>query len=222
MLYKTEMHCHSAEVSGCAKDPAEHIVELYLENGYTTLVLTNHFSPGTLKRAGENATWEEQMDFFVGGYEKMKKIAGNRLHVLLGAEFRLWDYPNDYLVYGLTPEFLYAHPELPSLHLGQMSKFCREHGLFLVQAHPFRDGLTVVNAEHVDGIEVYNGTKDTDNRNMFAEMWAAVYGKRMTAGSDHHKPKDPPDAGILTKEPITTMEQLVAVLRSGDYELYRV
>ena len=37
MEYKTELHCHSKDASGCASESAEGIVEKYLKYGYSEL-----------------------------------------------------------------------------------------------------------------------------------------------------------------------------------------
>ena len=40
--YKTELHCHSCEISECADVDLNEIIEKYTQYGYTSLVLTNH------------------------------------------------------------------------------------------------------------------------------------------------------------------------------------
>ena len=67
MKFKTELHCHSAPVSACAKAYPEEIVQVYLEHGYHTIVLTNHFSRFTFKnkRMGDlsELPWQEKVDY---------------------------------------------------------------------------------------------------------------------------------------------------------------
>ena len=40
--YKTELHCHTVEMSGCASETAAAMIDKYVACGYTTVVLTNH------------------------------------------------------------------------------------------------------------------------------------------------------------------------------------
>ena len=69
----------------------------------------------------------------------------------------------------------------------------------VVQAHPFRDKMTVIDPTPIFGIEVYNG--GTDNfRNEMAKIYAEHYGKAMTSGSDCHGDSAVGKGGIITKE----------------------
>mgnify|MGYP000842334657 CR=1 FL=1 len=45
-MYKYELHCHTAKVSACSRMGAEELVELYLENGYDGIFVTDHFLNG--------------------------------------------------------------------------------------------------------------------------------------------------------------------------------
>lgn len=70
-MYKTEMHCHSANVSTCAHATAEEIVEKYTAAGYTTIVNTEHINPWTFPRDLEVRTWGEKVSYFIDGYKKL-------------------------------------------------------------------------------------------------------------------------------------------------------
>ncbi len=245
--FKTELHCHTKSVSHCAHDEPEHLVETYLAAGYTTIVVTDHLSDFTFKYmsqigrdegeyrylpadfdrtifdrsdAGE-ATWDDKISFLMAGPAFLRKVADGRLTVLLGAELRLPDSANDYLLYGVTEEFLRANPDLNKCSVKQASLTCRASGVLMIQAHPFRNRMKIVEPDYLDGIEIYNGAHNHDSRNDFAEMWARRYNMIVTSGSDYHDDYHSPDAGILTEAPIRTSEELLSVLRSGNYELIR-
>ena len=47
MKYKYEMHCHTNMVSQCGRVHPKEIVELYRENGFSGIVVTEHYSPLT-------------------------------------------------------------------------------------------------------------------------------------------------------------------------------
>ncbi len=222
MSYKTELHCHSAGVSACARIAPADIAEKYLAAGYTTVVLTNHLSFVTFSPDNYHGSydWQEKMDFFLAGYHALKEAAGNRLNVLLGAEIRLYKHEaTDYLVYGLTEDFLRTHPGILDTDFPVFSQCVRAAGLFLVQAHPFRNHMVVTEPSLLDAIETYNGNKHCASRNDMAEIWAERFHMRKTSGSDLHRPADDACAGIRTETPITTNEELLAVLRSGNYTL---
>ena len=128
MKFKTELHCHTGDVSNCGKETAEYIVSRYIEAGYTSLVVANHMSPFTfigsrnkypefLAKNGTTDSWQSKVDFFMTGYENLVKAADGRLNIILGMEFRDFNssLANDYLVYGLTEEFFYNAPQMNRL-----------------------------------------------------------------------------------------------------------
>lgn len=218
MQYKSELHAHTSEVSPCGNLTAPEVAERYIAAGYTTLVLTNHYCDYVIDNAGD--TWEKKITHYLSAYRLMKEYAGDRLYVLLGCELRFVGSANDYLIFGCTEEFLTAHPDLHRMSLRDFSTLARENGLLIVQAHPFRNGMTVVNPEYLDGIEVFNGHCNHHSRNQIADAWAKQYGLLRTSGTDFHHPYQNADGGIVTDEPIRTMEQLVKVLKSGSYTLH--
>ena len=217
MQYKTELHAHTCEVSPCGDFTGPELVERYIAAGYTTLVLTNHFVSDILASMGKD--WEKQMDYFIAPYHHMKEYAKGRLNVLLGAEVRFENDPNDYLLFGLTEEFLRTHPELQKMKLREFAEIAREAGVLVIQAHPFRRSMRIVNPDNVDGYEVFNAHPTQNSRNQFALEWARMHGGIRTSGSDFHHPTSVEAGGIMTDTPITDVLQLTAVLRSGNYTL---
>ena len=224
MKYKTELHCHTAEASTCAHEIAAATVEKYIRHGYTTLVLTNHFTHGEMEAHG--LTYREELDRVWNAYLKAREAAGDRLNVLFAVELCLMGARNDYLMFGVTRDFLLDHEDIFSMRLGKVHDLCLDNGILLIQAHPMRGNMQVVDPEDVDGYEVFNGDMDSDSQNDVALALATYLresGKTliMTSGSDHHNPDHLPAGGIETDEPITSMDQLISVLRSGEYELIK-
>ena len=220
MTYKTELHLHSAEVSACSSASAEDIVKVYLDAGYTTLVLTNHFSPFSYKCSRYDLTYmspEEKCEYYINGYHALRDAAADKLHVLFGMELYPLDRECDYLIYGMTEEFLRAHPDLMELPLEETSALVRKAGMILAQAHPFRNNMMVTSPELLDGIETHNA-HTAPFRNELAERWADNFSLIKTAGSDYHRAEHKAESGIATDFPITTNEELLAVLRSGNYK----
>lgn len=217
MQYKTELHMHTNLVSPCADLPFEEAAERYVAAGYTSLVVTDHYYRPIVERDG--LSWEETVEHYLSGYRAMKEYLKGRMHVILGCELRFLENLNDYLVFGITEEFLLAHPHLHRMTLKDFSALSRENGFLLVQAHPFRTRMTVVDPALLDGMEVFNGHAGHRSRNFLALEQAKRNGLIPTSGSDFHHPDSVIAGGILTDAPITSSEQLLAVLRSRDYTL---
>jgi len=81
------------------------MLEDYIKLGYDTIVIMDHFNQLTFE-GKEHLSWEEKCVFFISGYKRATEIAGGRINILLGMEWRNVYNKNDYLVYGITEEFL--------------------------------------------------------------------------------------------------------------------
>lgn len=223
-MYKTELHCHSIDVSACARIDAETLVRRYKEAGYTTVVLTNHFSIYSYNHLG-CTDWQKWVDCYMNGVEALRRAAGDDLTVLWATELRMYEDPNDYLVYGMTEEFLRSHPDIWQMSIEQLSPLMHENGMFIAQAHPFRDYMRVTPHRYLDGIEVYNGSAGghygTDSRNDMALLWANKFGMLQTSGTDLHYPDDRILGGIASAEKITDIATLIRILKSGNYQIIR-
>ncbi len=224
MKFKTELHCHSRTVSDCASITPAEIVEKYLKSGYTTVVLADHLSPFTFsgKRYTGGKDWQEKIDYYMEGVRALREAAAGKLHILQGCELRIEACDSDFLVYGITEEFMRANADL--LQIPKAKEMCarlREAGFLVFQAHPFRNNMTITDPACLDGIEVYNAHGRHNSRNDFAKLWAERHGLLQISGSDVHHVHDLPGGGILTDEPVTSMPQLLQLLRTGSYALIR-
>ena len=218
MQFKTELHAHTSEVSPCGHVTAPEVAERFIAEGYTSLVITNHscdYVIDTLK-----GSWQEKMDYYMYPYHLMREHAGDRLNVILGCELRFEGNINDYLIYGITEDFLRENPDLHKMSLRSFAPLARENGFLVVQAHPFRNEIQIVPPALLDGMETFNGTPSYDGRNSIADAWAKRYNLIRTSGSDFHNPDQHGTGGILTSAAIRTGEELVAVLKSGNYTLH--
>ncbi len=216
-MFKTELHLHSTEVSPCCDCPTEIAARRYAEGGYTTVTVTDHFKPG-LQREGE--TWEACVLRFMSGYEAFRRLLDGRVHVLFGFELNLAENANDYLVFGLSRDFLLASRDLP--YLPRREAIARIHaaGGLIYQAHPFRNRMTVMDPGDLDGIEIFNAHNGHDSRNELAYAFARHHGLPGIAGTDYHHLYNHPSAGIMTEAPVTSEAELLAVLREGRYRTF--
>lgn len=223
MQYKTELHCHTGEISCCAHLDSKSIVDKYVEFGYHTLVVTNHLSPTTFfdKRSNYTGTdnWNEMIDFYLSGVETVRQYAKGRLNVLWGLELLACKDKNDYLIYGMTEQQLREYTDILEISVRDFSPRLRQMGLLVYQAHPFRNAIRVVDPQYLDGIEVYNGHRKHDSRNDFAKLWADRFSYRRISGTDLHDADHVPTGGILTDVEITSNAQLADILAGNDYTL---
>ena len=217
MKYKYELHCHTKEVSRCASIPAREIVKMYKEKGYDGIVITDHYSPMTFNLSN---VWRPQtaIDFYTKGYKEALKYADDDFTVLLGMELRYYATVNDYLVYGITEDFLKNNGNLMSVYPKRFYKLAKENGLIVVQAHPFREWITRMNPEYLDGAEAFNG-KSTKEMNENTVKWATSNQiKILTSGSDCHRQSSFAKGGIITDNPIKNNKDLIEILTNGEFE----
>lgn len=223
MKYKTELHTHTCPVSCCSSVSPEEMVEKYVAAGYTTLVITNHINHETFdprhKRYTGSEDWQERMDYYFADVARAKRAAGDRLHVLWGCELCPANTHTDYLIFGADEAFYRANADIRDCRIKEISARVRAAGALLYQAHPFRNNMMVTDPSLLFGVEVWNAHPKHDSRNDLAKLWAERYSLHRISGSDIHEAKHVPAGGILTDTPITTVEELLTVLRNDDYTL---
>ena len=218
MQYKYELHCHTKETSLCGQVPAAEIVKMYKEAGYSGIVITDHYSPMTFK---PSRVWRPQtdMDFYLKGYKEALKYADENFTVLLGMEIRYYATANDYLVYGVTEDFLRNSGNLMKVYPKKFHKLAKSNGMFVVQAHPFRKLMIRTNPGYLDGAEIHNGKSDMES-NLNAAKWAEENNMAIrVSGSDFHRPNNLATGGIITDEQIKTNDDLLRILSSGKFEM---
>lgn len=218
MQYKYELHCHTKEVSRCGQVPAAKIVEMYREKGYNGIVITDHYSPMTYSLATVMRP-QKAVDFYTKGYRNALKAAGDDFTVLLGMELRYYATANDFLVYGVTEDFLKSSGNLMAMYPKRFHNLAKKNNMLIVQAHPFREWMIRINPKHLDGAEVFNG-KSTKEINEKSARWVKENNMQIRiSGSDFHREKNLAKGGIITETPIKTNDDLIRILKSGEYEL---
>jgi predicted metal-dependent phosphoesterase TrpH len=224
VIYRYDLHIHTAECDLAAHVPAAEIVRMYHEAGYNGLVITDHcFSIffDWFKEELDGKSHKEITERWLRGYYEARN-EGEKLGmtILPGAEVRFDGTINDYLVYGLTEDFFYNAPQMNRLkNLNELLAVLPEDAC-VVHAHPFRVNMTVIDPTPLFGIEIYNGGTDA-YRNHLAEDLALHYGKVMTSGSDFHHASHLARGGIMTQSKIETPADLVSVLKKGAYSVIK-
>lgn len=216
MKYKYELHTHTGPVSLCASIDPKELVEIYYENGYNGIVLTDHYSPMTFYK--NMFCPQRYIDEYLKSYRMLKDYCGNDFSVLLGLELRHYATVNDYLVYGVEEDWLMEQGNMLLWNEKKMSEEIHKAGYLVYQAHPYRSLIRRGMEEYIDGIEVFNGHTDPAS-NSKAYQRAVEYNKPMISGSDFHSKKDRPCAGIITDFIIKDNVQLLDTLKNGRYEI---
>jgi predicted metal-dependent phosphoesterase TrpH len=218
MIYKTDTHMHTAESSECSEVAAEELVRLYHQQGYKTLIITPHYNSVYLRRVSDD--WNERINYMFVGYNKAKALGDTLgVNVLYGIELTLRSTSSDYLIYGITPEFLKENHDLYDYSLEQLIFMCRENDFLIVQAHPFRSGNELVPPMYKMPIEVYNGNYYLDPRNDMAKAYAEKHGLIGISGSDFHFPQELGRGGIITKHEIKTIDHFIDTVLCNNFEI---
>lgn len=221
-MYKYELHLHTCQGSKCGVSEGKEYVDFYIDMGYSGAVVTDHFFHGNT-RPERDLPWKQYMEEFLSGYYDMKKAAeGKDFDVFFGVEecFDAWD---EYLIYGLEPEWYIAHPEIKDMKKSERVKFltmARESGAFIIQAHPyrFRDYMKfdrhVISRSLVDAYEVLN-TANIPEHNKLALMLAEKDNKIMVGGTDRHRGLNSSSisGGIILPNRVRSMDELITALK---------
>ena len=226
LQFRYETHVHTCQASRCGVSTGAEQAEFYHSLGYQGIILTDHFFGGNTA-VPRDLSWEDRVKRFCSGYEDALQ-AGKRLglDVFFGWE---QNYQGDeFLVYGLSPEYLASHPQVETWTRAEQLRYVHEAGGCVVQAHPFRDRdyipkITLCDL-FADGIEAANffNHPDWDAR---AYYFGLKNHLPMTAGTDNHRA-----AGFVEKgetpfatafaQPLKGIEDFVqAILTNAPMEL---
>ena len=100
-------------------------------------------------------------------------------------------------------------------------ELCKKHNMIFLQAHPFRPYIFRTNPKYLDGCEVFNGKGKNTDINQNAELWAEQNNMKIrVGGTDFHRESNLENAsGIITSEPIKSNDDLLRILRSGEFKI---
>jgi hypothetical protein len=164
------------------------------------------------------------MAFFTKGYELAgKEGARIGLDVFFGFEFNVNGM--EFLTYGLSPDFLLAHPDMDRLSVRQYSDLIRSSGGYLAQAHPYRKAYWIeksgpVDPSLIDGVEVYNAsTIDDKSSNARAHAFARLHGLPMQSGTDSHHTGLSFTSGVALPKKAESIFDIIEAIKTGRAEL---
>ncbi len=186
-MYLYETHLHTVQASACGRSFGREYIKPYQDLGYTGIFVTDHFMGGNCA-VERSLPWKEFVYRFCAGFEDARNEgAKHNFQVFFGWE-ETFD-GDDFLVYGLTPEWLLEHPEVRYWTRKEQYDAVHAQGGCVVQAHPFRE-RDYISTVHLspklsDAFEVVN-IGNTPQQDASARKYAQKHGLRMTAGTDIH------------------------------------
>ena len=188
-----DLHCHTLPLSTCSALHPEQLIEIARERGLDGICLTEH-----------DRLWDEAA---------LAELRARTGFLVLSAVELTTDMGH-VLAFGLD--------ELsPTAALAtNLFAEAQSQGALLFLAHPARDGLLKVSKETVqffESVEAINGS-DTRLQNMAAAGLSRVFRLPGIGGSDCHSAAEAGRAATRFAATITSNADLLAALRSGEYE----
>ena len=219
--YLYDPHTHTSETSKCGHLPAADVVDRYVRNGFSGLVVTDHLHPEYLSRIDTQHNWDMVMDHYLSGYHASKKRGDEvGLDVLLGAEFRFPENDNDYLVYGIDEQWLRSNPYACCMSAQEFyDKFHNE--VLIIHAHPFRAGSAPVQETAIHGAEIINNNpRHVNNNDQALEMCRRHPEYYRLAGSDTHRDGDEAHAGVILPERVRDSFAYKHMIETMQFQLW--
>lgn len=218
-MFYYELHAHTNVGSLCSIVEPEEYVKFYMDMGYSGMVVTDHFYHGNTA-INRRLPWDKFIDEFCSGFYRVKEEGDKHgFTVLFGFEQKFMDGTDEYIVLGISPEWLKFHPEIRDMKRAPFFRKIREAGGYIIQAHPYRTRYYISNIklalDHVDAVEVMN-LGDADEISRQSYEYAKNLGLPMTAGTDNHSIIDRTEvAGVALEKPIFTVEELIKEIKEG-------
>lgn len=209
--FTTELHAHTNPASFCGDFPADETVDFYKASRVTTLAITNHFNSDlTVGNIKENVAK------YLEDYHLAKESAKNDINVVLGIEIRFDGSNNDYLVFGIEEDELQFYAELTPYGIENFYKQAKNDRNVIIQAHPFRNGVTRAPIDSIDGIEAYNMHPNHNQRNALSVQHAKKNDLLVTGGSDFHHITHHALCLMRTKKELKDSFDIAAAIKSKD------
>lgn len=193
-LLRIDPHVHSSGISLCSGVDYKQIVREKKALGYDGVILTNHCQKWYYPQE-EHAAFIER---FIQEYKDGAAYAETQnFRFWLGIEVTLHEpHYADWLLYGVTEDFLRGSPCLYTLTQKELFEYCDRYGVLMVQAHAFREGHSPCDPQYMHGIEINCNERDIGNVAK-VEEFAAKHKLIVTCGVDYHCPAHDYFGGML-------------------------
>lgn len=197
MKYLYETHLHTKQSSACAWNTGYEMAKACHEAGYAGIFVTDHNWGGNTS-VDRSLPWKAWVEKFTEGYLDAKRYADDHPDFSVFFGYEAGFNGTEFLIYGISPQWLIAHPEIRDADLEDHLRMVRRGGGMVVHAHPFRkewyipkirlfpdlvDAVEGVNATHSSHLSTSHNKVEYDQR---AIAYANEHGLPITAGSDIH------------------------------------
>jgi predicted metal-dependent phosphoesterase TrpH len=218
-MFYYELHSHTNTASLCSIVEPEEYINFYIKRGFSGMVVTDHFYHGNTS-VNRRLPWDMFIDEYCEGYYRAKREGDKHgFSVFFGFEQKFIDGNDEYLVLGISPEWLKNHPEIRDMDRIPFYDTIHKAGGFVIQAHPFRERYYIsdirLSLDYVDAVEVYN-QGDTEIQTRRAYEYAKNLGLPMTAGTDIHSIHDREIVGgVGFENKINDVSELIEEIKNG-------
>lgn len=195
-----DLHAHSSKISKCCQTDAEGAIKIAREVGLDGIVLTNHYQKSYISN-GDVASFADR---YVREYYDAKEI-GDRLNmkVFFGIEVTAELYPGVHiLIYGVGEEFIRQNLEMYDYTQKLLYERVKEFGGAMIQAHPFRNGTSIIDTEYLDGIEINCHPLYKKSFSEEIQENAGKYNLTVTCGGDFHADTYRPKCGVYLPDTV--------------------
>ena len=209
-----DLHAHSSGISTCCRIALPEMLQVATAAGLDGVALTNHYQKSYLK--GE--TPAEFAARYLAEYREAQRLgAAMDCKVFFGIEVTMEPHDRVHmLIYGVEEDFVTRYPTLYDYTQPELYRLAHENGGFLVQAHPMRNGKSVLlDTAYLDGVEVNSHPKYDSTH--FDELAAIARrdGLILTSGGDFHNDTHRPHCGVYLPDHLTDTRAILTHLQSA-------
>lgn len=195
-----DLHAHTSGISRCCQIPFPQVLEETLAHGMDGIVLTNHYQESYMR----NNDADELAQRYIAEFKETERHGQTiGCKVFFGIEVTpVWHPDVHLLIYGLDPDFLRKFPRLFDYSLKELYDLVKANNGVLVQAHPFRNGTTVMDTAYLDGVEInchplYGNSYSKELLEIARQKDLIV-----TCGGDYHADTYRPKCGMILPDHI--------------------
>lgn len=207
-----DLHAHTKGISRCCKADTDTVIKEAQSRGIDGMVLTNHYQ----KSYFANSTEADFVKAYIAEYKSVKSLAEERdFRCFFGIEVTMEKYPKVHmLIYGVAPRFLEENMGICDLTQSELFNLVKKNNGILIQAHPFRNGTTVLDPAFLDGVEI---SCHPLYKKSYCEVLIPLAEQNslcITCGGDFHADTYRPTCGMYIPDDIKTESALAEYIKN--------
>lgn len=209
-----DAHMHTNGISRCSQCTPAQVIDVCKNNRLDGIVLTNHCKPAYIDEKGYGNWIQRYLDEFHITRELGEKAG---LKVFLGIEVSPSGLGTvEFLIYGITDEFLLNSPELFNLSQKELYELCQKNNALLYQAHPYRNGAVPQDPKFLDGVEINCHPIYETNERVRVTEFARSNGLKISCGSDYHGDTYKSYCGMIVPDDINNSVEFADYIREHE------